>query len=223
MTGLRVENIIKVLKDNIRLIIISTLTVTLVAAIITFFFISPQYEATTKVFIGKENFKNVSSDYTNEEITLYQRLLKTYSEIFKTKNLMSKAISNVGEDVTVEEAMSKSSAVPISDTQILKLKYVSDSKEESYNMIYGLTEEFMKLSKTLYPNGNVYIIQQPIIPVNPIGPNKVMNILIGLILGLAIGIGIALFKEFMNNSFNSKDEIEESLDIPCLGMIPNIK
>ncbi|MBC5624095.1 capsular biosynthesis protein [Clostridium sp. NSJ-49] len=223
MTGLRVENIIKVLKDNIRLIIISTLTVTLVAAIITFFFISPQYEATTKVFIGKENFKNVSSDYTNEEITLYQRLLKTYSEIFKTKNLMSKAISNVGEDVTVEEAMSKSSAVPISDTQILKLKYVSDSKEESYNMTYGLTEEFMKLSKTLYPNGNVYIIQQPIIPVNPIGPNKVMNILIGLILGLAIGVGIALFKEFMNNSFNSKDEIEESLDIPCLGMIPNIK
>lgn len=223
MTGLRVENIIKVLKDNIRLIIISTLTVTLVAAIITFFFISPQYEATTKVFIGKENFKNVSSDYTNEEITLYQRLLKTYSEIFKTKNLMSKAISNVGEDVTVEEAMSKSSAVLISDTQILKLKYVSDSKEESYNMIYGLTEEFMKLSKTLYPNGNVYIIQQPIIPVNPIGPNKVMNILIGLILGLAIGIGIVLFKEFMNNSFNSKDEIEETLDILCLGMIPNIK
>ena len=223
MTGLRVENIIKVLKDNIRLIIISTLTVTLVAAIITFFFISPQYEATTKVFIGKENFKNVSSDYTNEEITLYQRLLKTYSEIFKTKNLMSKAISNVGEDVTVEEAMSKSSAVLISDTQILKLKYVSDSKEESYNMIYGLTEEFMKLSKTLYPNGNVYIIQQPIIPVNPIGPNKVMNILIGLILGLAIGVGIALFKEFMNNSFNSKDEIEETLDILCLGMIPNIK
>ena len=223
MTGLRVENIIKVLKDNIRLIIISTLTVTLVAAIITYFFISPQYEATTKVFIGKENFKNVSSDYTNEEITLYQRLLKTYSEIFKTKNLMSKAISNVGEDVTVEEAMSKSSAVLISDTQILKLKYVSDSKEESYNMIYGLTEEFMKLSKTLYPNGNVYIIQQPIIPVNPIGPNKVMNILIGLILGLAIGIGIVLFKEFMNNSFNSKDEIEETLDILCLGMIPNIK
>lgn len=223
MTGLRVENIIKVLKDNIRLIIISTLTVTLVAAIITFFFISPQYEATTKVFIGKENFKNVSSDYTNEEITLYQRLLKTYSEIFKTKNLMSKAISNVGEDVTVEEAMSKSSAVPISDTQILKLKYVSDSKEESYNMIYGLTEEFMKLSKTLYPNGNVYIIQQPVVPEKAVGPNKMMNIVIGAIVGMMIGVVITFLKIFMNNTFNDKEELERALEVYCIGVIPKIE
>ena len=223
MRELKIKNIIRGLKDNIRLILISSLSVTLVAAIITFFFISPQYEASTKVFIGKENFKNVSSSYSNEEITLYQRLLKTYSEIFKTKNLMTKAISNAKQDITVGEAMSKSSAVPVADTQILQLKYVGDSKEEAYNMIYGLTEEFMKLSKTLYPNGNVHIIQQPIVPKEPIGPNKTMNILIGLILGLAIGVGIVFLKEFINNAFNEKEDLEEELGIVCLGVIPEIE
>lgn len=223
MREFKIESIIEILKNNIRIILISTLSVILVCTIITFFFISPKYEASTKVFIGKENFKNVSTTYSSEEITMYQRLIKTYSEVFKTKNLMSKAIKNVGEDVTVSEAMSRAVATPLADTQILQLKYVSDNREESYNMIYGLTEEFMKISKTLYPNGNVQIIQQPIIPEKPIGPNKVMNIAIGGILGLAIGIGLVFLKEFMNNSFNNKEEIEDILGIGCIGIIPEIE
>ena len=44
----------------------------------------------------------------------------------------------------VTEALSKVQVVPIADTQILQFKYVSSSREESYNMIYGLTEELMK-------------------------------------------------------------------------------
>lgn len=223
MREFKIESIIEILKNNIRIILISTLSVILVCTIITFFFISPKYEASTKVFIGKENFKNVSTTYSSEEITMYQRLIKTYGEVFKTKNLMSKAIKNVGEDVTVSEAMSRAEATSLADTQILQLKYVSDNREESYNMIYGLTEEFMKISKTLYPNGNVQIIQQPIIPEKPIGPNKVMNIAIGGILGLAIGIGLVFLKEFMNNSFNNKEEIEDILGIGCIGVIPEIE
>ncbi len=223
MREIRIEEIVGILKKDLRVILITTLTIILVAAIITFFFISPKYEASTKVFIGKENFKNVSTTYSNEEITMYQRLLKTYSEVFKTKKLMSKAINNIGEDITVDEAMNKASAVPIADTQILQLKYVSSDKEEAYNMIYGLTEEFMKLSKSLYPNGNVHIIQQPMVPKEAISPNKVMNIGLGGILGLAIGIGIIFLKEFMKNGFNNKEEVEGILDIPCIGVIPRIE
>lgn len=223
MRELRIENIIESLKDNFRLILISTLSVTLVSAIFTCFFISPKYEATTKVFIGKEKFSNVSSDYSSDEISMYQRIMKTYSEAFKTKNLMRKAIENVNEDVSVLEALNNSQVVVVSDTQILQLKYVSDSREEAYNMIYGLTEEFMKMSKTLYSNGNVQIIQQPIVPDSPISPNKTMNIAIGFMLGLMLGVGIVFLKEFMKNTFGNKEDLECVLNIPCLGAIPNIE
>ena len=223
MTGLRVENIIKVLKDNIRLIIISTLTVTLVAAIITFFFISPQYEATTKVYIGKERFKNISTDYTSEEVNMYQRLIKTYSELVRTKDLVRKSISNVGQDISVNEALSKVQAISIADTQILQIKYTGDSREEAYDMVYGITEEFMKTSKKLYPNGNVHIIQQPVVPEKAVGPNKMMNIIIGAIVGMMIGVGITFLKMFMNNTFNDKEELERALEAYCIGVIPKIE
>lgn len=223
MGDLKIEKIINILKTNFRLILISTLSVTLVSAIVTFFFVSPKYEASSKVYIGKEKFKNVSTTYSNDEVTMYQKLIKTYGEIVKTKNLINKAIKNAGEDITVAEALSKIQAVAIADTQILQIKYTSSSREESYNMIYGLTEEFMKLSKSLYPNGNVHIIEQPKVPESAVSPNKVINIIIGAMLGMMLGIGIVFLKEYMNNSFSDKEEIEEFLQVSCLGSIPNFE
>lgn len=223
MGDLKIGKIINILKTNFRLILISTLSVTLVSAIVTFFFVSPKYEASSKVYIGKEKFKNVSTTYSNDEVTMYQKLIKTYGEIVKTKNLINKAIKNAGEDITVAEALSKIQAVAIADTQILQIKYTSSSREESYNMIYGLTEEFMKLSKSLYPNGNVHIIEQPKVPEGAVSPNKTINIAIGAMLGMMIGIGIVFLKEYMNNSFSDKEEIEEFLQVSCLGSIPNFE
>lgn len=222
MNEIRFENIFEILKKNLRFILIITLLMTLVSAIITIFFISPEYEASTKVYIGKERFKNVSTTYTSEEVNMYQRLIKTYSELVKTKDLVRKSISNVGQDISVNEALSKVQAISIADTQILQIKYVSNSREESYNMVYGITEEFMKLSKKLYPNGNVQIIQQPIVPEGAIGPNKIMNIAIGAILGMMIGVGLTFLKVFMNNSFSDKEEIERAIGVSCLGVIPKI-
>ena len=223
MGDLKIGKIINILKTNFRLILISTLSVTLVSAIVTFFFVSPKYEASSKVYIGKEKFKNVSTTYSNDEVTMYQKLIKTYGEIVKTKNLINKAIKNAGEDMTVAEALSKVQAVAIADTQILQIKYTSSSREESYNMIYGLTEEFMKLSKSLYPNGNVHIIEQPKVPEGAVSPNKTINIAIGAMLGMMLGIGIVFLKEYMNNSFSDKEEIEEFLQVSCLGSIPNFE
>lgn len=222
MNEIRFENIFEILKKNLRFILIITLLMTLVLAIITIFFISPEYEASTKVYIGKERFKNVSTTYTSEEVNMYQRLIKTYSELVKTKDLVRKSISNVGQDISVNEALSKVQAISIADTQILQIKYVSNSREESYDMVYGITEEFMKLSKKLYPNGNVHIIQQPIVPEGAIGPNKMINIAIGAILGMMIGVGLTFLKVFMNNSFSDKEEIERALKVSCIGVIPKI-
>ena len=223
MREVKLEDIFETLKKNFRFILIITLLTTLVSVGITLFLIPPKYEASTKVYIGKEQFKNLSTNYTNEEVNMYQRLIKTYSELVKTKDLMKNSIKNGGQDIDVNEALSKVQATSVADTQILQIKYTSNSREESYNMVYGITEEFMKLSKKLYPSGHVYIIQQPVVPENPVGPNKTMNIAIGALLGMAMGIGIVVLKEYMNNTFTDKEELEEILQLSCIGVVPNME
>ena len=71
MREVKLEDIFETLKKNFRFILIITLLTTLVSVGITLFLIPPKYEASTKVYIGKEQFKNLSTNYTNEEVNMY--------------------------------------------------------------------------------------------------------------------------------------------------------
>ena len=66
-----------------------------------FFVINPQYEASTKVFIGKDESGDQS--YSQNDVLIYQKLIKTYSEAIKTKDLISRGlkegIDSKGDDL----------------------------------------------------------------------------------------------------------------------------
>ena len=47
-----------------------------------------------KVFIGKENTQGQDQNYNNNDVQMYQKLLKTYAEIIQTNDLVEKAIDS---------------------------------------------------------------------------------------------------------------------------------
>ena len=201
------------------MIISITLLATLIAAIVSFFIIAPKYEASTKVFIGKENTKD--QNYNSSDIQMYQQLLKTYSEVIKTNDLVEKAIGTANLDITSGEVLKNLTVTPSANTQILEIKYISKDKILSKNVLDSVTTQFIKSSKDLIPNGNVKIIESVKIPDSPASPNKKMNIAIAFLIGLMISVGLAFLLEFMDNTFTTKDQLEQILGIPVVGTIPD--
>ena len=57
------EDIPSYIKDRWKLVLSMTLTTTIVAAVLSFFIISPKYEAKTKLFIGKESSSEQTQNY----------------------------------------------------------------------------------------------------------------------------------------------------------------
>lgn len=109
---------------------------------------------------------------------------------------------------------------PRADTQILEISYTDTDKELAFNFVNGMTSNFIKDSKKLISNGNVQIIEKVRMPENPVSPNKKLNILIAFALGLMVSIGLSLLLEFMDNTFKSKTDLEQALDLPVLSTIP---
>ena len=69
--------------------------------------------------------------------------------------------------------------------------------------------------------GNVKIIESVRVPEKPVSPNKKMNIAIAFLLGLMVSVGLSFLIEFMDNTFKTKEQIENILDLPAIGVIPN--
>lgn len=217
---IRLDELFEALKKRWVMIVCITLIATMVSVIISFFVIKPQYEASTKVFIGKEAAEE--NAYNQGDVTMYQQLMQTYSETIKTKDLVSKALAEVNLKLSPEEVLSNVTVVTVANTQILEIKYRSNSPTEAKLVVSGISSEFVKTSKELVPNGNIKIIESVELPENPVSPNKTMNIAIAFLLGLFTGVGLALLLEFLDNTFKNKEQLERELDIPVLGSIPKV-
>ncbi len=60
-------------------------------------------------------------------------------------------------------------------------------------------------------------------PDNPVSPNKPLNYTLGTLLGLLAGVGLAFLLEYLDDTIQTKDELEKVTDVPLLGVIPRIE
>ena len=217
-----ISEIFEAIKKRWIIIVAITLTATIISGIISFFVIDPVYEASTKVFVGKE--ENDNAAYNSSEINMYQQLLQTYAQAIKTKDLVNRAISGLKYDGLEARNVVESLTVnPISNTQILQIKYQSKDPNEAKDVLKSVTDEFIVTAKELVPNGNVRVIEEVELPQNPVSPNKKMNIAIAFLVGLMVSVGLVFLLEYLDNTYKNKDQLEKDLGIPVLGAIPDIE
>lgn len=227
------NNILEVLdgiKDKWKNIVLIVLSFLLISSIYNIFFINKEYEANVKIFIGKQKFKNITETYNNEEINLYQRLITTYSEVIKSKKLINESIKgskmnylqdkykNINYDLLMENL----TVNPIANTQIIEIKYKSLNPQQSYDLLYSITENLISYSKELYPNVNITILEQVHVNLNQLMNKKLTIIGLGLILGLIVGIGGIIGVMYLNNTYKNQKSLEEEIGLTVIGVIPKI-
>src|SRR5215208_1735725 len=78
------------------------------------------------------------------------------------------------------------------------------------------------------PNANAIAItatvwERAVVPDAPVSPNPVRNGLLALALGLIIGGGLAFLLEYLDDSWDSPEEMEQVSGAPTFGIIPEVK
>ena len=216
-----IEEIFEALKKRWKMIALITIVATVISGVFSFFIIDPVYEASTKLFVGKE--ENSEEVYNSNDIAMYQKLLKTYSETIKTRDLLTSAIKDSKYDLEVGDVSSALTVVPVADTQILQIKYQSKDPKEAEIVLKAISNNFIKTAKELVPNGNVRTIEAVEMPEKPVSPNKKMNIAIAFLLGLMVSLGLAFLLEYLDNTYKTKEQLEKELELPVLGVIPTLE
>lgn len=211
-----VEEFLIILKKRWGIITSSFIICIAIAIVLSFFIITPKYEATTKLFIGKK-FAGENQEYSPSDVIMYQNLMKTYSEIINTPDVLLKGLDKANLNLNIEEVISDLEVIAISDTQILEVKYRSEDPKAARDFIYSLTNEFINISEKLIPNGNVEILQMVRLPKDIVSPNKKINIVIGGFGGIVLGISLAFLMELIIRKRDYKLSLEELIDESITG------
>jgi capsular exopolysaccharide synthesis family protein len=72
------------------------------------------------------------------------------------------------------------------------------------------------------PN-NISVADYSIVPEEPIGPRRLMSVMVAFVLSLGLGCGLALFLEYLDDTVRSTDDVENLLRLPALAVIPAIE
>lgn len=67
------------------------------------------------------------------------------------------------------------------------------------------------------------VVDPATVPSIPVKPKKALIVVLATFLAGLVGVGLVLLLEALNNTFKSTDEVESTLNLPVLGILPLIK
>ncbi|MFQ5694791.1 MAG: GumC family protein, partial [Terriglobia bacterium] len=69
-------------------------------------------------------------------------------------------------------------------------------------------------------SSNIRIVDPARVPMAPYKPNVALNVMLALFLSVPVGIALAFFREYLDNTIKTPDEVERYSRLPTLAMVP---
>lgn len=217
--SLNIKRIIDNVKKRLWVLILITVLFISVSGFMDLFIISPIYEAKTSIIIGKSsNSENSTVQY--DEVLLYQKIIRTYSEIAKSRLVAEKTINLMERKISPEYLMDNITVTSQPDTQVMVIKLKGSDPEETANIVNTLASVFIEEAQELLPTGNAKIMDKAIVPQSPLKPNPKLNMIIAFTFGIIISVGLICLLEYMDNTVKTEEDVEVYVELPLLGLIP---
>ena len=124
----------------------------------------------------------------------------------------------------LEEALDRQKAESNQLAEKLVQYHILERDANSNKQLYdGLLQKLKEAGITAgLRSSNIRIVDPALVPTTPAGPQKARNILLSILVGLVGGIGLALFREYLDNTVKSPDDIESLAGLPSLAVVPSL-
>lgn len=156
------------------------------------------------------------------DIAVNHKLVITYSEIAKSRDIMSKVIQKYDLQESLKTMAKNIEITPIADTELLKLSYTNGDAKLSESVTNELASEFIKKIGQVMRVRNINIVEKAVEPQYPLPKKRGLIILGSIVLGIFAGIGVAFLIEVLHSKVRKSSDIEKILDVKMLGMIPEV-
>lgn len=186
-----------------------------------YFYKTPLYRGDTTLLLIKQT--DSSDSITQNDITLNQKLVSTYSQIVKSRRVLDQVITNLNLNYSVGQLSSKVEVTSVQNTEIIKISVIDESNEMAAFIANTVAEVFTKEIVDIYKIENVSIIDKAIVSSEPYNISVVKDSIVYAIVGVVVAFGVIAVILYFDTSVKSVSDIENRLNLPVLGTVPKVK
>lgn len=210
-----------IIMKRIKIIIALFLVAVCASAFISYFVLDKVYESSATLIINKVADIKTDNNIDINQITVNQKLVKTYIYIVNSDRVLNRVIADLKLPLSPAALRLKLTVASEGETEILRINAQDSSpalaQKIANSVALSFQDEIIKILKI----ENVQIIDNAKLSNIPVNPKPLMNIAIAAFLSLALGVGIVLLIEYLDNTVKSPSDLEKVLGLTILGTIPN--
>lgn len=205
-------------------IILIILIFIVIGIIYTIGFVTPKYTSSTTLVLAasdkKTSTNTVSDSITTTDITINSKLVATYSELVKSKNVLRQVISNLGIKVNEENLRNNITVSSVKETELIEITVSNENASYAAKIANEIAKVFTAKVGEIYNINNVHVVDEAEVSAEPSNINHAKDIVIFAFIGLVISVMYVLIANMLDTTVKTQEDIEKAIKIPVLATIP---
>jgi capsular polysaccharide biosynthesis protein len=216
------KELLETIRKRLLLIVLITITAVLVSGLVSYFFLTPIYQASTQILVNQT--KSDQSVYSPSDVQTNLQLINTYNVIIKSPAILDKVAADLNVGLTSQQLNGEIAVASQTNSQVINLSVQDRDPNRAAQIANKTADVFKSEISNIMKVDNVSILAKATAAdhQSPIKPKPSLNMAIALVVGLMAGVGIALLIEYFDNTVKTEQDIERLLELPVLGVIADM-
>lgn len=230
MEEINLKELLNIFWNKKLQIILIVMIFTIIGVIYTMGFVTPMYSSSTTLVLAKvENtatqtaVADTTNSITTTEIALNARLVSTYSELIKSKNILRQVISNLGIHISEGALRRNITVTAVEDTELIEIIVANENATYAAKVANEIAKVFTEKVKEIYNINNVYIVDEAEVSNAPSNIHHTKDVMLFALIGGVVAVAYALVANMLDVTIKSPEDIEKGFGIPVIASVPLIE
>lgn len=142
-----------------------------------------------------------------------------------TTNLETRYRQAVGREQSLRAAFDRQRGEMLSQNEAaVNYRIIQQEIETNKGLLDGLLQRAKENDVMMAgtPN-NIHVVDYAPVPKSPVGPKRAQSMALAALVALILGIALARYLDYLDDTIHSSDDVEKSLRLPALAVIPAMK
>lgn len=188
----------------------------------SYLYVTPKYKSYTTLVLSTENSSNTgnSGTITSTDISLNNNLVATYSELIKSKVVLSQVIDNLKISKTEEKLKANISVSAIKSTQFIQINVTDKDPYQAKIIANEVAKVFIEKVPEFFHINNVHVVDEAEQETVAYNINHVKDIAMFAFIGLVVACIYVLIANMLDTTVKNKEDVEKKLGLTVLVTIP---